>query len=284
MRILAVGDSFTFGIGVEQRDAWPEVLETLLETRTGASVAVVNAGVPGFNAKQIRLRAESLLTRLEPSWVVCALYARSFWRMQNPYAYFGGALVLSKELQQLAVDPAGRLIVSQFRPGRVQALDFWLKSYFHLGARLLDRLVPPLRPDLLQPGPWSQIPSPVPVEAYQPVLDEVLALRETLGRHGIGLVVLLVNQQETDGSFASIEYECNRIVAEFADRNGILLLDPLARLVEVAGGAPVLRFPDDLHWTPLAHRVVAEELLDRIFLHVLKPDAVPARARDFDER
>lgn len=50
-RILAVGDSFTFGHGVQDDEAYPAVAERLLRAH-GHDVQVLNAGVPGYNTDQ----------------------------------------------------------------------------------------------------------------------------------------------------------------------------------------------------------------------------------------
>lgn len=50
-RILAVGDSFTFGHGVQDDEAYPAVAERVLRAR-GRDVQVLNAGVPGYNTDQ----------------------------------------------------------------------------------------------------------------------------------------------------------------------------------------------------------------------------------------
>jgi hypothetical protein len=53
--ILAVGDSFTWGQGVSDRETWPSQLEKLSGTR------VINGGVPGYAVDQSFLRARRLL-------------------------------------------------------------------------------------------------------------------------------------------------------------------------------------------------------------------------------
>ena len=51
LRIIALGDSTTFGLAVDDKDTWPAVLEKLLRAE-GIDVDVVNAGVPGYTAFQ----------------------------------------------------------------------------------------------------------------------------------------------------------------------------------------------------------------------------------------
>ena len=67
-RILALGDAYTFGYGVQARDAYPERLERRLG-RDGR-VEVVNAGFPNLNVEQQRRRLSVLLPRLHPDVVV----------------------------------------------------------------------------------------------------------------------------------------------------------------------------------------------------------------------
>ena len=50
-RVLAIGDSCTFGWGVEQTEAYPQVLQGLLDARrTTPGYRVINAGVPGYTS------------------------------------------------------------------------------------------------------------------------------------------------------------------------------------------------------------------------------------------
>ncbi|MFT5287425.1 MAG: lysophospholipase L1-like esterase [Planctomycetota bacterium] len=47
LRVLAIGDSFTFAQGCRAEDGWTEVLEEMLREETGGPVQVMNAGFTG---------------------------------------------------------------------------------------------------------------------------------------------------------------------------------------------------------------------------------------------
>ena len=275
LRALAVGDSFTFGIGVEQEQTWPEVLERALAQRTGASSAVVNAGVPAYSARQMRLRALDLLEPVDPALVVAGLYARSYWRVNEPYVVYGGTLVVSSELPRLAIAASGDLVLTSFQPGVLRDVDVWLKGHLHLPARIFDavgtrhwreRTIQHEAPDRSH---WND-------RDYQPVLDELAQLHAALAARGIPMVLLLVNHQDADGSFSGDELRYNEHVARFCRARDLPLADPLARFVAEAAGRPIFRTPSDMHWTPLAHQIAAQEVMRVIEAQRLLPLHAPA--------
>jgi GDSL-like Lipase/Acylhydrolase family len=51
VRIVALGDSFTQGYGVEEHQSWPQRLEVLLNAREVQPHEVINLGVPGANPR-----------------------------------------------------------------------------------------------------------------------------------------------------------------------------------------------------------------------------------------
>jgi lysophospholipase L1-like esterase len=52
LRVLCLGDSFTFGEGVREDDTWPaELGEALSKQSGGRAVQVINAGVQGYDTK-----------------------------------------------------------------------------------------------------------------------------------------------------------------------------------------------------------------------------------------
>lgn len=74
-RVVALGDSLTFGWGVAEDQTWPARLETLLRERCPESPAtVLNAGVGNSNTSMQRARYELLAAPLEPEWLVLGYF------------------------------------------------------------------------------------------------------------------------------------------------------------------------------------------------------------------
>ena len=71
-RIATLGDSFTFGWGVDDEDTWSRVLEKNLRNR-GLDVEVMNLGQPGTWPTQYAEIAERALPVLRPDLVVVAV-------------------------------------------------------------------------------------------------------------------------------------------------------------------------------------------------------------------
>ncbi len=73
-RIAAVGDSFVMGEGVLEEEAYPKVLEGLLNRRSdGGSFEVLNFGVSGANIHHVADRLENLALSFHPDLVIYGL-------------------------------------------------------------------------------------------------------------------------------------------------------------------------------------------------------------------
>lgn len=72
LRVLALGDSLTFGVGVEWWQAWSNVAQDALNAVTSPTrhVEVINMGVPGYNAVQKAEFFSQLGLKLNPDAVI----------------------------------------------------------------------------------------------------------------------------------------------------------------------------------------------------------------------
>ncbi len=70
LRVLCLGDSTTFGTGVGNDEAWPQVLGRLLDERAPGRFQVINAGVPGYTFVQAMLFMEHYGLALSPDIVL----------------------------------------------------------------------------------------------------------------------------------------------------------------------------------------------------------------------
>jgi lysophospholipase L1-like esterase len=71
-RIAAIGDSYTYGWGVELEDAWIKQLETELR-KAGLDVEIVNAGQPGVGPVEYLRNTRAAMTRLHPDMILIGL-------------------------------------------------------------------------------------------------------------------------------------------------------------------------------------------------------------------
>ena len=68
-RILAIGDSTTFGLGVQQMESWPSQLQQILDPGAD-NIEVINAGVPGYSSVQGLRFLEKRGLALHPDLVI----------------------------------------------------------------------------------------------------------------------------------------------------------------------------------------------------------------------
>jgi lysophospholipase L1-like esterase len=91
-RIAIMGDSFTWGYGVDNRDRFSDVLERDLFTNR---VEVINAGVPGYGTDQELLLYENEIRKYKPDIVIVAMdltdvYSDNYQKIShgNPKPHF----------------------------------------------------------------------------------------------------------------------------------------------------------------------------------------------------
>lgn len=110
-RVLALGDSHTYAVGVSYDRTWPKEIEAKLNAQFGANrFRVYNGGVVGFNMHQylLRLMDQGPVTR--PDYVVLGLsYATDLYDLLPPDKggwIYGG----DKARDYFDFDPSGHLV------------------------------------------------------------------------------------------------------------------------------------------------------------------------------
>ncbi len=72
-RILCVGDSWTFGWGVNIENSWPASLERYLKENGISHVQVINAGKPGMYSRSYKTALRKMIPALKPDLVILGM-------------------------------------------------------------------------------------------------------------------------------------------------------------------------------------------------------------------
>ena len=281
-RILLLGDSFTFGWGVEHEESFGALVERRLTERLGP-VEVVSAAVPGWSTDQhyIYLRTRGL--DLRPDLVLLATSENDLTELSlNRLTLDADRLPIRVEPLWRMIDATGRM---RYLGGTGPALprtpwpgETWLRDHSLLYHWLRFRLAKasaavavqrgrPVPPEWLARDPDMEI-SRVPPDDVQRALAAspgfrlryhlllVEAMERETGARGIPLRRLLVAHS---GETRPTDPVLGKLHAECAAR-GDACFDS-ARVIPAAEAAR-FTFPRDLHWNREGHRRIGEALAD----------------------
>lgn len=132
-RIVVLGDSSTFGWGVEAFQTYPERLAIALAKRWNvdpARVEVLNLGVPGYSTFQGRVLLEEQALSLAPDAIVWSF-------LSNDGALTG---VSDQATFEQRIGPTGALLAALHHSRAFETLEAWI-------AVARRRLAPPAEPD-----------------------------------------------------------------------------------------------------------------------------------------
>lgn len=173
---VCVGDSNTYGVFEDAQDAYPGVLQRLLDEHApGANVTVVNLGMPATNVREAAEALQGALERYEPELAIVLSGVNNSWSWRSdeddawegPPWYERLRLVrlvrlLGRERSDDAVAPGGRAGTddperSYSADGRERRAEAELHdSIVRDLARLLDRVEPSACRPVLLTYPWDE--------------------------------------------------------------------------------------------------------------------------------
>ncbi|NNE07391.1 MAG: hypothetical protein HKN20_02390 [Gemmatimonadetes bacterium] len=238
LRILALGNSCTFGVGVEGEDSFPEQLENLIGQSVPQGVEVLNAGTPGYTAFQGRRFLERIGDDLDPDLVIVSFG-------------FNDSDVWSSRTDRetaAAFEPAG-----------------WRKwarrsAFYRLLAAALPRRGGDAVPGGAAGSGGAQIPRLMPEEFY----NEMTAIAGWAKDRGKTALFLVwpYRKQVTENRPEPIIYQ--PLILKVAADTGSPAIDLIDAMI-VAGEqmeSPEALFVDHIHGSPQGCRVVATAIAD----------------------
>lgn len=124
MRIVVLGDSFTFGQGVSYAASFPAVLQERLRS-AGVDAEVLNFGVPGHSPPQSFALAKARVLPLKPDLILLSVFANDLSAAES-YCHYGkgGNPVGAWVLKNVYLGRLAYLLTSPFLFGEVSREDY----------------------------------------------------------------------------------------------------------------------------------------------------------------
>jgi len=294
-RVLALGDSFTEGLGVEEEQGWTRVLETGLRKEGCAGSEVVNGGTSGYSTDQESLFYSSEGARYGASVVVLTFFYNDVLQNIDPtryrrakplFVFEGDRLVLSNTpLPPPRSDeplPAAEQADDAPPPRGSAALRF-LESRLRYGAPVVHTRFAALGLwPALEAGETPRVfkvyrrrPIPEVTEAWRMTRALLRDLNADVQRRGARLLVVYIPHR-LEVNQATWQHFClmlgwndgnterdglARRLREIARDVGFEMLDltPAFQQADRAWTSNPYYLQDE-HWTPVGHRTAAREI------------------------
>jgi lysophospholipase L1-like esterase len=248
-RIVCLGDSFTFGQGVGDDEAFPAQLERLLAARfPGTDVQVLNAGVPGYGTVDELRYLESRIAVLDPDLVVVQFLSVNDFH-NNSAPALGRVEVRDGWLYENEAPRA--------QPWRT--ID-WLKRQSRLAHLVSERAGAfAMRLGFLGVSGAGAIDAP----QAQLAVATLRRVAEVAKARGAGSLFVLATGQAPVVAPNAPEIPAKAIVERAAREAGAAFVDLTPHLRGRAADRE-LYYPLDGHWTVAGHAVAAAALADAI--------------------
>ena len=287
LKILALGDSFTFGEGVEMEETYAKVLERILkEQYTGKNIEVINIGVPGYgNDQELRVLKKDG-KYYKPDLVLVGFYVGNDFldnqiggvkrRRVKDNGFLYDIYIenkidedLKKKFPALLFCHINRYLKEKsltcfLIKSRIENLLWkWGISEFYSQYAILD----------MENFPYFENPLPEKYKkGFELTVSIIKEIKKESEKLGAGVVVVLIPAgfQVYEASFDGLmtEYHLNKrnynmeslnsLLAERLNSDGIMVIDLLPKLRQEAKSDNGLYSWG--HWRSKAHRIAAEEI------------------------
>lgn len=249
LRILCLGDSNTFGMGVEDAETYPAQLEAELRAR-GREACVFNAGVPGYWTLQELRTLELLAPVLRPDVVVVGWLQNDIADPAAPF-YAGHQVIGGYVCENAEGYEKLQRDVLEERSWEISRLA----QLVSLGSRLWrhERRVPERALEESRPFPPEQL------EASFALVQQIY---RTARQHGARCLVLVYGTQpevESGRKNPAVQFLEDRLQQEQME---FLSFTDLLHACHADGQGPLFVLRDETHPNPAGHGITARALAD----------------------
>jgi lysophospholipase L1-like esterase len=252
VRVLGLGDSVTWGVGVADDATYLRVLERMLNAArvdsSGERFDVANCSVVGYSFFQELLTLQRDAATLAPDIVLIGFALNDFYPTEDPFFNVNAIHEPRKE-------DVRRRVYPDTPPARFYFLRLLRSAGRNLRNRLYAKLWPAERPEFLNPHPWSD--GSFEARAWPILQQQLLTMKRTSDAQGMRLLILLfptAPQIRTQNHFPQ------DVIGRFLQSAGIEYMD----LFDVYQGREDAAFHDAMHLTPAGHQMTAAAILRRL--------------------
>lgn len=242
VRILALGDSQTFGNGIELDETWPKRLETVLNDTAKNKYEVINAGLAASDTWQHEIILKRLLPKYNPDVVILAFYVNDVVKKYVP----------SPELKQNREAGQSRLIYAL----KKSALLMSLRTAYDT----IKIMVSPSKGFLAQQALLRGEDLPVLKERWQQVSNSIASMKQMSDAYRTKFIIISLPRRDQvdgrtpwDGYYGKLESVAKQFHVPIFS-----MLEPLQAAYLVYGRR--LFIPWDGHNTVIANQAIAESI------------------------
>ena len=267
LRILALGDSFTFGVGAQAEETYPARLQQILRSR-GVRAEVMNAGAPGYGVPDAVAWFQRWGWTLEPDVLLLAVFVGNDLQDATP----GGPKVMAVN---------GELVV---QGEKQRSVSRWLYYHSHLYVLLkTSALGGPVRRMLGLPQPLETRQLREELDLYEKGKTSKVAreggaatekavaslVRSAGGARIVAVIIPSLVQVDRARWQASLErfgldpqeYDSDqptRLFRQTFARHGVPVVDLTGPFTQAVQKGQKIYYPIDQHLTPAGYRLMAE--------------------------
>jgi lysophospholipase L1-like esterase len=260
-RIMVIGDSFTFGQGVNLEDTYSKYLERFINNK-GINSEVINCGVIGYGMWQYLEVLKRKVIPCKPDLVILGIFIDDITTSFSPYKNLGnwpGTNPFAKD----ASDIMNRSYLWNFFENLNTIFETkyrYRRGYQYLkGIEERKQATGPAHPETT----WHQIMyGKLPKQTYldfSQTLNEFIRTCEAVNIQP--LIVLIPDAAQLN---EPERQAVNRFVEETCREIGVPLVDVTERFEREEDPRTLYLFPFDAHTSPKGHRLIAESILEKI--------------------